>query len=78
MAKPGPKPYKRGNKLMPICTTAERLGIDPRTVHKLWNVVAQVESLKEQLETEQDATANAMDRLAEVQEELTATTKGEG
>lgn len=39
------------------------------------NVVAQVESLKEQLETEQDATANAMDRLTEVQEELTAATK---
>ena len=41
----------------------------------LCNVVAQVESLKEQLETEQDATENAIDRLTEVQEELTAATK---
>ena len=41
----------------------------------LCNVISQVESLKEQLEKEQDATENALDRLTEVQAELTAATK---
>jgi predicted nuclease with TOPRIM domain len=35
------------------------------------NVVKQVESLKEKLEESQDQTANAEDRLREVQAELT-------
>lgn len=34
--KRGPNPYAPGKKLMPIRTTAERLGLDPRTVKSLW------------------------------------------
>ena len=34
--KRGPKPHVAGEKLMPVRTAAERLGLNQRTVKKLW------------------------------------------